>query len=92
VINPGFIYLFYLYTQSNYWGWSTLYLTSWHIHYQGYGRSETETTTSMPLKAVPAAQVLAATATTLGPSNIQGDISMAKSSEQSVEWYREMII
>ena len=46
----------------------------------------------MPLKAVPAAQVPAATATTSGPLNIQSDISMAKSSKQSVEWYREIII
>ena len=45
----------------------------------------------MPPKAVPAAQVPAATATTSGPSNTQGDTSMAESSEQSVEWYREMI-
>ena len=30
----------------------------------------------MPLKAVLAAQVLATTVMTLGPSNIQGDISM----------------
>ena len=45
----------------------------------------------MPLKAVLAAQVLVVTATTLGLSNTQGDISMVKSSEQSVEWYREMI-
>ena len=47
--------------------------------------------TSMPLKAVLAAQVLAVTVTTSGPSNTQGDTSMAKSSEQSVKWYREMI-
>ena len=45
----------------------------------------------MPLKAVPAAQVLVATVMTLGLSNTQGNISMAKSSEQLVEWYREMI-
>ena len=45
----------------------------------------------MPLKAVPAAQVPAATITTLGPSNIQGNTSMAKSSKQSVKWYREII-
>ena len=37
-------------------------------------------------KAVPVATV-----TTLGPLNTQGDISMAKSSKQSVEWYREII-
>jgi hypothetical protein len=45
----------------------------------------------MPLKVVPAAQVLAATVMILEPSNTQGDISMAKSSKQSVKWYREMI-
>ena len=46
----------------------------------------------MLLKAVLAAQVPAATATTLGPLNTQSNINMAKSSKQSVEWYREMII
>ena len=45
----------------------------------------------MPLKAVPAAQVLAVTITTSGPLNTQGDINMAKSSKQSVKWYREII-
>ena len=45
----------------------------------------------MPLKAVLAAQVLAATATTSGPLNTQGNINMAKSSKQSVEWYKEII-
>ena len=45
----------------------------------------------MPLKAVLAAQVLVATATTLGPLNTQGDINMAKSSKQSVKWYKEII-
>ena len=39
----------------------------------------------MPLKAVPTAQVPVVTATTLGPSNTQGNISMAKSSEQSIK-------
>ena len=39
----------------------------------------------MPLKAVLAAQVLAVTITTLGPLNTQGNISMAKSSKQSVK-------
>ena len=47
---------------------------------------------SMSLKAVLAAQVPAVTATTSGPLNIQGDISIAESSEQSVKWYREIII
>ena len=45
----------------------------------------------MLLKAVPAAQVLVATVITSEPSNTQGDISMAKNSKQSVEWYREII-
>ena len=45
----------------------------------------------MLLKAVPAAQVPAATVTTSGLSNTQSDINMAKSSKQSVKWYREMI-
>ena len=45
----------------------------------------------MLLKAVLAAQVPAATVTTSGPSNTQGNTSMAKNSEQSVEWYREII-
>ena len=35
----------------------------------------------MPLKAVPVAQVLVATVTTLGLLNTQGDISMIKSSK-----------
>ena len=50
-----------------------------------------ETIISMLLKAVLAAQVLAVTVTTLGLSNTQGDISIAKSSKQSVEWYKEII-
>ena len=45
----------------------------------------------MPLKAVLAAQVLAATVMTLGPSNTQSDISIAKSNKQLVKWYREII-
>ena len=40
---------------------------------------------SILLKVVLVAQVPAATVTTLGPSNIQGDISIAKSSKQSVK-------
>ena len=45
----------------------------------------------MPLKAaVPAATEPAAT-TTSGPSGTQGDTSIAKTSQQSVEWYRDMI-
>jgi hypothetical protein len=35
----------------------------------------------MPLKTVPAAQVLAATVTTLGLLNTQGNISIVKSSK-----------
>ena len=47
----------------------------------------------MLLKAVLAAQVLAATATTSELLNTQGNTSIAKSSSQeSVEWYREIII
>ena len=47
---------------------------------------------TMPLKAVPAVSVLAATVIISGPSGTQGDTSMAELSEQLVEWYREMII
>ena len=46
----------------------------------------------MPLKAVPAANMLVATATMSGPSGTQDNTSMAKSSKQSVEWYKEIII
>ena len=42
-------------------------------------------TTSISLKAVPAAQVLAVTVTTSGLLNTQGDISIAKSSKQLVK-------
>ena len=45
----------------------------------------------MPLKVVLEAQVLATTVTTSGPLNTQSNTSIAKSSEQSVKWYREMI-
>ena len=41
----------------------------------------------MLLKAVPAAQVLAATVITLGPLNTQSNTSIAKSSKQLIEWY-----
>ena len=45
----------------------------------------------MLLKAViPAATVLAVT-TTSGPSGTQGNTNMAKTSEQLVEWYRDII-
>ena len=43
-----------------------------------------------PKAAVPAATEPAAT-TTSGPSGTQGDTSMAETSQQSVEWYRDMI-
>ena len=46
----------------------------------------------MLLKAVLAAQVLVATVMTSGPSNTQGNINMAKSSKQSIKWYREIVI
>ena len=45
----------------------------------------------MLLKAVLAAQVLAATVMTLGLLNTQSNISIIKSSKQSVKWYREII-
>ena len=45
----------------------------------------------MPLKAVLVASVLAATVITSGPLGTQGDTSMAKLSEQLIEWYREII-
>ena len=45
----------------------------------------------MLLKIVLAAQVLAVTAMTLGPLNTQSNTSMAKSSKQSVKWYREVV-
>ena len=31
MIKSSFVYLFYLHTQPNHWGRSTLYLTSWHL-------------------------------------------------------------
>ena len=45
----------------------------------------------MPLKAVSAASVLAVTVIMSRPLSIQGDTSIAKSSKQLVEWYREII-
>ena len=45
----------------------------------------------MLLKAVLAANVLAVTATTLGPLGTQGNTSIAKLSKQLVKWYREII-
>ena len=47
----------------------------------------------MPLKAVQPAQHTPLTeAGTLGPAKTQSNTSMAESSDQSVEWYRDMII
>ena len=46
----------------------------------------------MPPKAVQLAQyTLLTEAGTSGPAGIQGNTSIAKSSNQSVEWYRDMI-
>ena len=45
----------------------------------------------MPLKAVPAASVPAATVTILGPLGTQSNTSIAKLSKQLVEWYRKII-
>ena len=45
----------------------------------------------MPLKAVLAANMLAATVIILGLLGTQNDTSIAKSSKQSVEWYKEII-
>ena len=45
----------------------------------------------MPLRAVPAVNMLAATVTILGPLGIQSDTNIAKLSKQLVEWYKEMI-
>ena len=45
----------------------------------------------MPLKAVLAVNMLAATVTTLGLLGTQGNTSIAELNEQSVEWYREII-
>ena len=44
----------------------------------------------MPLKAVLTANMLAIV-TILGPSSTQSNTSMAKLSEQSVKWYKEII-
>ena len=46
----------------------------------------------MPLKAVqPAQRTLLTEVGTLGLARIQGNTSMAKSSNQLVEWYRDII-
>ena len=46
----------------------------------------------MPLKAIQPAQcTLLTEAGTAGPAKIQGDTSIAKSSNQSVEWYKDII-
>ena len=44
----------------------------------------------MPPKAVLAANI-PATATTSGPSGMQGNTSIAKLSKQLVEWYKKTI-
>ena len=45
----------------------------------------------MPPKAVLVVNMPAVTVTTSGPSGTQGNTSIAKSSKQSIEWYREII-
>ena len=45
----------------------------------------------MPLKVVPTVSMLAVIVTTSGPLGTQGDTSIAKLSEQSVKWYKEII-
>ena len=45
----------------------------------------------MPLKVIPAVNILVVIVTTSGPSGIQGNTSIAKLSKQLVEWYREII-
>ena len=46
----------------------------------------------MPPKAVqPAQHTLLTEAGTLGPARIQSNTSIAKSSDQLVEWYRDII-
>ena len=46
----------------------------------------------MPLKAVQLVQHTPLTKVgTAGPAGIQGNTSIAKSSNQSVEWYRDII-
>ena len=45
----------------------------------------------MPLKVILVVNMPAATVVTLGPLGTQNNTSIAKLSEQSVEWYREII-
>ena len=45
----------------------------------------------MPPKAVPAANMSAATVITSGLLGTQGNTSIAKSSKQLVKWYKEII-
>ena len=45
----------------------------------------------MPLRAVPVVNMPVAIVIMLGPSGTQSNTSIAKLSEQSVEWYREII-
>ena len=45
----------------------------------------------LPKVVQPAQCTLLMEAGTAGPAKIQGDTSIAKSSNQSVEWYRDII-
>ena len=45
----------------------------------------------MPLKAAVPAVMEPAVTTTLGPLGTQGDTSIAKTSKQLIEWYRDII-
>ena len=45
----------------------------------------------LPKAVQPAQCTLLIEAGTAGPARIQGNTSMAKSSDQSVEWYRDII-
>ena len=45
----------------------------------------------MPPKAAVSAATVPAKITTSGPSGTQGNTSIAKTSQQSVEWYRDII-
>ena len=63
-----------------------------YMYYQSYGRTEVNTRYKMPPKAVQLAQYTPSTEVgTVELARTQGNTSMAKSSNQSVEWYREII-
>ena len=54
---------------------------------------EVNTRYTMPLKAVQLAQyILLMEAGTAGPAKTQSNTNIAKSSNQLVEWYRDIII